>query len=64
MVEEKQKKEIATNIHDQLSQCLIISKMKINELKKNPQLEVIEDDLKFIETHISEALENSRKITY
>jgi PAS domain S-box-containing protein len=64
LVEEKQKKEIATNIHDQLSQCLIISKMKINELKKNPQLKIVNDDLKFIETHISEALENSRKITY
>jgi PAS domain S-box-containing protein len=64
LVEEKQKKEIATNIHDQLSQCLIISKMKISELKKNPQLKIINDDLKFIETHISEALKNSRKITY
>ncbi|PQJ68944.1 PAS domain-containing protein [Polaribacter butkevichii] len=64
VIEEKQKKEIATNIHDHLSQSLVISKMKINELKKRPQLKEIDDDLKFIETHISEALENSRKITY
>jgi PAS domain S-box-containing protein len=64
LLEEKQKKEIASNIHDHLSQSLIISKMRINELKKNPQLNVIQEDLKFIETHISEALENSRKITY
>jgi PAS domain S-box-containing protein len=64
MIEEKQKKEIASNIHDHLSQSLVISKMRINELKKNPQLKVIDEDLKFIETHISEALENSRKITY
>ncbi|SDS48297.1 PAS domain S-box-containing protein [Polaribacter sp. KT25b] len=64
MIEEKQKKEIASNIHDHLSQSLVISKMRINQLKKNPQLQVIDDDLKFIETHISEALENSRKITY
>ncbi|WP_339659629.1 PAS domain-containing protein [uncultured Polaribacter sp.] len=64
MIEEKQKKEIASNIHDHLSQSLVISKMKINELKKNPQLKIITEDLKFIETHISEALVNSRKITY
>ncbi|MCI2229377.1 PAS domain-containing protein [Polaribacter sp. MSW13] len=64
LIEEKQKKEIASNIHDHLSQSLVISKMKINELKKNPQLKGTEEDLKFIETHISTALENSRKITY
>ena len=64
LIEEKQKKEIASNIHDHLSQSLVISKMKINELKKKPELKEIDEDLKFIETHISEALENSRKITY
>lgn len=64
LIEEKQKKEIASNIHDHLSQSLVISKMKINELKKNPKLKIIENDLRFIETHISEALKNTRKITY
>lgn len=64
LIEEKQKKEIATNIHDHLSQSLVISKMRINELSKKPQLKGIAEDLHFIETHISEALENSRKITY
>ncbi|TXD52652.1 MULTISPECIES: response regulator [unclassified Polaribacter] len=64
LIEEKQKKEIAINIHDHLSQSLIISKMRINELKKNPQLKIIAKDLEFIEKHISTALKNSRKITY
>ena len=64
LIEEKQKKEIASNIHDHLSQSLVISKMRINELKKNSKLNEIDEDLKFIETHISEALKNSRKITY
>jgi signal transduction histidine kinase len=64
LIEEEQKKEIASNIHDHLSQSLVISKMRINELKKNPALKMIEEDLKFIESHISEALDNSRKITY
>ncbi|TXD45813.1 PAS domain S-box protein [Polaribacter sp. IC073] len=64
MIEEKQKKEIASNIHDHLSQSLVISNMRINELKKNPTLKLIQEDLKFIESHITDALENSRKITY
>jgi PAS domain S-box-containing protein len=64
LIEEKQKKEIAVNIHDHLSQSLVISKMKINELKKNPQLKIIDKDLLFIEARVSEALENSRKITH
>ncbi|AUC83813.1 hypothetical protein CW731_00255 [Polaribacter sp. ALD11] len=64
MVEEKQKKEIASNIHDHLSQSLVISKMKINELEKRSDLKMIDEDLQFIKAHISDALENSRKITY
>ncbi len=64
LIEEKQKREIASNIHDHLSQSLVISKMKINQLKKDSTLDGINNDLKFIEDHISEALENSRKITF
>ncbi|MFN0728011.1 PAS domain S-box protein [Polaribacter gochangensis] len=64
LIEEKQKKKIASNIHDHLSQSLVISKMKINQLKKDSKLEGINNGLKFIEDHISEALENSRKITF
>ena len=64
LIEEKQKKEIASNIHDHLSQSLVISKMRINAMKKNARFKEIDQDLLFIETHISEALENSRKITY
>jgi len=64
LIEEKQKKEIASNIHDHLSQSLVISKMRINELKKKPLQKGIVEDLKFIEKNISDALKNSRKITY
>ena len=64
LIEEKQKKEIASNIHDHLSQSLVISKMKVDELKKRSDLKTIDEDLMFIEKNISEALVNSRKITY
>ena len=64
LMEEKQKKDIATNIHDHLSQSLVISKMRLKRLKINPRAATIDEDLQFIETHISKAIENSRKITY
>jgi PAS domain S-box-containing protein len=64
LIEEKQKKEIAANIHDHLSQSLVISRMRIVDLEKKPELKNIQEDLGFIRNHISEALENSRKITY
>ncbi len=64
LIEEKQKKEIASNIHDHLSQSLVISKMKIKELKNNENYKKLFKDLDFIETHISDALDNSRKITF
>ena len=64
MIEEKQKKEIAANIHDHLSQSLVISKMRISDLEKKKELKNYYEDLDFIKNHISKALENSRKITY
>ena len=62
--EEIQRKEIATKIHDHLSQSLVISKMKINDLIKEQNLQPYLASLKFIKNHISEAIENSRRITY
>ncbi len=64
LIEEKQKKEIAANIHDHLSQSLVISRMKIVDLEKKAASKEVQEDLGFIKNHISEALENSRKITY
>jgi PAS domain S-box-containing protein len=64
LIEEKQKKEIAANIHDHLSQSLVISKMRISDLEKRAELKSAFEDLDFIKLHISKALENSRKITY
>lgn len=64
LIEENQKKEIAANIHDHLSQSLVISKMKITEMQKRPELDHLEDELNFVKTHISDAIDNSRKITY
>lgn len=64
LTEERQRKEIAANIHDHLSQSLVISKMKLAALLKqltdNSQVE----QLKAALNQIDEALEKSRIITY
>lgn len=64
LVEETQRKEIAANIHDHLSQSLVIAKMKLQDLRAQNSLDAHLSDIDFIISHISEALENSRKITY
>jgi signal transduction histidine kinase len=63
LIEERQKKKIASNIHDHLSQSLVISNMKVKELRKIPELKSIDSDLEFIYEHIYSALVNSRNIT-
>lgn len=60
--EEEQKRQIATNIHDHLSQDLVVSKMKLELLLKKTE-QRNEENINFIKSHVAKALENSRKIT-
>ncbi|MCF8367663.1 MAG: PAS domain S-box protein [Bacteroidales bacterium] len=64
LVEEKHRKQIAANIHDHLSQSLVISRMKLSDLQKEAQNEKFLAEIQSVIGHISSALENSRKITY
>jgi len=61
-VEEKAKRRIASNIHDHLSQALVMAKIKIDKMIKEPEAWVL-NNLEFVKTHIVNALDNSRKIT-
>lgn len=64
LIEEKQRKEIAANIHDHLSQLLVISRIKLTDLMNEISNPNSEEELKSVVKYISEALENTRKITY
>lgn len=64
LTEEKQRKKIAANIHDHLSQLLVVSKMKLEGLEKELNSGDAKKVLTIVKSYISEALENSRKITY
>ncbi len=62
--EEKQRKEIASNIHDHLSQSLVVSKMKLKEMLPGSKNGHFKAQIEIIYKLITEALNNSRKITY
>lgn len=64
LVEEKQRKEIAVNIHDHLSQLLVVSMMKLTDIKEAISGADTQTELATVMNYISEALENTRKITY
>ncbi|QIA09341.1 PAS domain S-box protein [Draconibacterium halophilum] len=64
LVEEKQRKEIAVNIHDHLSQLLVVSKMKLTDILSEISNSNTQTELKTVVNYISEALENTRKITF
>ncbi|MCF8302766.1 MAG: PAS domain-containing sensor histidine kinase [Bacteroidales bacterium] len=64
VVEEKQRKEIAANIHDHLSQSLVISKMKLKDVMKQSGIEALKTEMQTVLDLISQAINNSRKITY
>ncbi len=64
LIEERQRKAIAANIHDNLSQSLVISKMRLNELLNQISQKQWADEVRTVVNLVSEALENSRKITY
>ncbi|HKL66603.1 MAG TPA: PAS domain S-box protein, partial [Bacteroidales bacterium] len=64
LLEERQRKEIASNIHDTLSQSLVISRMKINGLLKGDMAGDKKEVLSKILQYVDDALENSRDITY
>jgi len=64
ITEEKHRKEIAGNIHDNLNQTLVIAKMHITQLTKNIADKQILERLQSASEYIEDAIANSRKITY
>ena len=62
LTEERQRREIAENIHDHLSQSLILAKMKLDEFMEQERSE--KEQLTVVGDYIKEAVTNSRELTY
>ncbi|MBN2775921.1 MAG: PAS domain S-box protein [Prolixibacteraceae bacterium] len=64
LVEEREKRRLAINLHDHFSQLLAISKMKISELINEKDFSKEKGQLSEVREYIEKALTNSRKLTY
>jgi len=64
LVEEKERRRIAINLHDHLSQSLAMAKIKLTSLKKESLSGKIIEIVQEANNLITEAIENSRSITY
>lgn len=64
IAEERQRREIASSIHDNLSQSLVVAKMKLSALTNESMVGDHADTIRKVVGHISDALESSRDITY
>lgn len=60
---ERQRKEIASNIHDYLSQTLLVKRMRLKKLLHNPDLKGHQGIITGIDDSIGEAIKYSRELT-
>lgn len=64
LIEEKEKRRLAVNLHDHFSQLLAISKIRLSELINENSNKQEKTQLTEIRGYIDKALQNSRKLTY
>lgn len=64
LTEEKERRRIAINLHDHLSQSLAMAKIKLTGLKKESLSGKISETVKDVNRFITDAIESSRSITY
>ncbi|MEO8617709.1 MAG: response regulator [Luteolibacter sp.] len=63
MAEERERRRIASLIHDNLQQMLVAALMNLRILKSNPAAESELEDLSRIETILSDSIETTRSLT-
>jgi len=64
LVEEQERRRIATELHDQIGQTLVILRMKVGSLKKLSDFSNIEKELKEICETLDETIEGTRSLTF
>ncbi|NQU87311.1 MAG: PAS domain S-box protein [Mariniphaga sp.] len=64
LIEEREKRRLAINLHDHFSQLLAISKMRLSELINEKDFSKEKGQLSEVREYIEKALTNSRKLTY
>ncbi|NQU84137.1 MAG: PAS domain S-box protein [Mariniphaga sp.] len=64
LAEEKERRKIAVDLHDDLGQTLAMTRIKLSAIKSKNQNAEIEEHLLEMEKHVTHAIKNSRSLTY
>jgi signal transduction histidine kinase len=64
LVEEKQRRRIATNLHDNISQSLMIVKSNLETLAATISSKQVQEKLKEIQSHVREMIQRTRSMTF
>ncbi len=64
LTEERERRRIATELHDRISQSLVISKMTLEQLRKSEASEHIARTLDDVCSLLGQTIENSRLLTF
>ena len=62
--EERERRRIAINLHDHLTQSLAMTKIKLSEIQKEILNQKVRTHLNEAKNYLDESIQNSRKITY
>jgi signal transduction histidine kinase len=64
LLEERQRRKIATNLHDNVSQNLMIIKSKLEALAPMISNEKIRKKLQEIQSHVIQVIQSTRSMTF
>jgi PAS domain S-box-containing protein len=64
LTEERERHRLATDLHDQISQSLVISKIKLDQLRKSSDSDEFNEPLKDISNCLGRVIDDTRALTF
>lgn len=64
LAEERERRRLATEIHDNLSQTLAVARLKVQTLERDGQAQALSEQLQTLDDLLAEAVANTRSITF
>jgi PAS domain S-box-containing protein len=64
LTEERERHRLATDLHDQISQSLVISKIKLDQLHKSSASDELNESLKDISNCLGQIIDDTRALTF
>jgi len=64
LTEERERHRLATDLHDQISQSLVISKIKLDQLSKSSTFDEFKSPLKDISNCLGQIIDDTRALTF